>query len=186
PALVEIALGHLEGRWPNSDPDRGADYLRGLAQEGVPDAASALLDAIVAGTVQADAASISNIIDNAMPGSLKPGSLRAIAELAKAGHLGALEPGAEWAWTQRAAQAGSTGAMLDLHERKLADAQTEADQSTQWLVKAAEGGSVTAAEKLAIAYEIGLGVPVDFAQAKTWRERATQLRSANGQENSQL
>lgn len=75
---------------------------------------------------------------------------------------------------RQSAEAGVPEAMREHALRLRAAATTGPDiaASTQWLVRASEGGDVAAMVLLAQAYSMGVGVPASLPEARGWLEKA--------------
>ena len=73
------------------------------------------------------------------------------------------------------AQAGNTKAHIKLGDMYFAGQGTEKRdyvQALYWYKKAAEDGDKGAQKKVAIMYDMGIGVAVDKKEAKVWYDRA--------------
>lgn len=75
-----------------------------------------------------------------------------------------------------AAEAGNPAAMREHAQRLRATAQTreEIETSTNWLLRASEGGDVPAMVALAQSYSLGVGVPISVENARIWLRRAAE------------
>lgn len=174
-AAKSLATGHLDGLWPDADPDMAQQLLAGLAQEGDADAAARLLRAIADGKIEAPADAVATLVAQSQAQLDDKGrTLTRLARLDEDGTFGAPDSARRLEWLERAAEAGDVDAMMRLYRTYASGigVAVEPTQAFAWLEKAADVGDVRAARELAAAYAVGFGTPVDPKKAAEWRARA--------------
>lgn len=174
-AVVMLADGHIDGTWPDADPDAAQQLLAGLAAEGNAEAAAELLRAVAKGLIGMPAAEVTKLADTA---ALRLGdkgdTLLKLARLDEQGAFGTPSPERQVQWLQAAAAAGDTGAMMRLYRSYASGIGVDASpgEAFAWLQKAADIGDPRAVKEIAAAYTVGFGTTADPERAAYWRARA--------------
>lgn len=174
-AAIKLAEGHLDGDWPDADPDAAHQLLAGLAADGDSAAAATLLHAIAEGDIGAPAAEVVRLAEQSRDHMDDSGeTLSRLARLDEEGAFGAPDSGRQMGWLQAAADAGDAAAMMRLYRSYASGIGVPAspDRAIAWLQKAADVGDPRAATELAAAYTVGFGTEADPERAAFWRARA--------------
>ncbi len=174
-AVVMLADGHIDGTWPDADPDTAQQLLAGLAAEGNAEAAAELLRAVSKGLIGMPAADVMKLAEAAGPRLADNGStLLKLARLDEEGAFGNPDPERQFQWLQAAAEAGDAAAMMRLYRSYASGIGVVAspDEAFAWLQKAADIGDPRAVKEIAAAYTVGFGTPADPERAAYWRARA--------------
>ena len=174
-AAVKLADGHIDGAWPDADPDVAHQLLAGLAADGDPGAAAELLRAVSRGRIGMPAAEVTRLAEVAGPRLANDGStLVRLARLDEEGAFGTPDPERQFRWLQAAAAAGDAGAMMRLYRSYASGIGVAAspDEAFAWLKKAADIGDPRAVKEIAAAYTVGFGTAADPERAAYWRARA--------------
>lgn len=174
-AAKALASGHLEGIWPDADPDLAHQLLAGLAAEGDGDAGAKLLQAIADGKIEAPANEITALVAKSRAQLDDNGrTLLRLARLDEDGSLGAPDAARRLEWLEGAAAAGDADAMMRLYRTYASGigVAVAPEQAFAWLEKAAGVGDPRAARELAAAYAVGFGTAPDPQKAAEWRARA--------------
>lgn len=174
-AAMMLAEGHLDGDWPDADPDLAHQLLAGLAADGDGEAATTLLDAIADGDIEAPASEVLALAERNRDRLTDGGeTLVKLARLDEDGAFGSPDPARQFQWLTAAADAGDPGAMMWLYRSYASGIGVDAspDMAVAWLQKAADLGDPRAAKELAAAYTVGFGTEADPERAAFWRARS--------------
>jgi TPR repeat protein len=171
-ALKDIADGYMSGIWKDSTPERARTALASLVDKGDPAAGPMMIKAILNQQITAPLEEVEKLLEGS--GAIDGDTYMKLIRLDEAGVFGDAHPDKQAVWLTRAAEGGSTGAMMRLYRAYASGigVQVSAETASTWLIKAAEAGDQRAASELAAAYDTGFGLSADPVKAAYWRDRA--------------
>jgi TPR repeat protein len=182
--LFILAEGHIKDVWADSDPEKGAKIYRDLAASGRANAAYSLLRFISQGKVNSNFDEIEMLLSQvrAIPdlqSELTPLYIK-LADLSTKGKFGdsngpqtvsllldAAEKSADPELFRRLAEIYLNGQM---------GIDRDLESGMEWMLKAAQAGDRTAAERVARSYEFGFVFEKNASLAAEWDEKANFLQ----------
>lgn len=177
--LRELAEGHLQGWWENSDVLEAKALLLEQLKLGDLDAGNKLIQEISDKVIPATVSEVQSVLDNVGDRIQSPAkNYLSLTRMNLDGQLGEPDETVVLDWLTNSASAGNENSMYRLYRAYFFGTYGDIDlgQAFSWLENAAELGNEKSIKELAIAYEVGVdGLAKDPEKAAMWKDRADQL-----------